>query len=138
MSVDIAILFERYEWSYEVLEPAIWRSRFAGQEDEDFDLYVMQAEDWIHFAVSPFLPRSRPECAERLHQSLLRLNQQMRLARFGLDEDGDVNLLADLPSHNLAYERFALALDTLVHYTQTLAHDLARTATEPDFHSSLF
>jgi hypothetical protein len=138
MTVDIPPFFERYEWSYAQVDDAIWQSSFATDRDEDFDLYVAQREDWIHFAVSPLTPRPLEECQEALHTALLQLNVSIRLVRFGVDDEGDVVLLADLPIAVVDYAAFAVTLDTLVYYTQQLAHELTRTATQVGYHSPLF
>lgn len=138
---NISSYFERYGWACEEIEPDVWRSTFASEREEDFDLYVLVAEDWVHFAVSPFLPPFEQEAQvtrDRLYVTLLRLNQEMRLVRFAMDADGDVNLLADLPLARISYGTFAQALDVLVYYAGRLAHDLRRIAVEPGYHSPLF
>jgi hypothetical protein len=134
----ISAFFDRHEWSYAKLEPTIWLATFATDDGGEFDLYVMSGEEWIHFAISPFLPKPMPECQARLFATLLQLNQQIRLAYFGVDEEGDVNLLVDMPARGFDYRQFAQAVDSLHHYSETLAPDLGRVATEPSFHSSLF
>ena len=60
---DITNLFRRHHWSCEILEPGVWRASFATEREEEFDLYVLVAEDWVHFAVSPLVPR--PAAARR-------------------------------------------------------------------------
>jgi hypothetical protein len=131
--VDVPALFDRYEWGYETVEAGIWRSNFADEQDEEFDLYVAAGEDWLHFAVTPLTPVPAPECREKLTSLLLRLNQTVRLVRFAIDGDGDVTLLADLPMAGLSFILFAATLDALIHYTRELGSMLARTATEPCF-----
>ncbi len=137
MTVQIPTLFDRYEWSYQQVDDGIWRTTFATEREEDFDLYVAHSDDWIHFAVSPFTPPPRQECTAQLYRALLQLNQQMRLVRFAMDADGDVNLLADLPAARLDYATFATVMDTLVHYTERLGYEMARTASEPGYRSPL-
>ena len=131
--MDIPALFDRYEWGYETGEAGIWRSSFADEQDEEFDLYVAAGEDWLHFAVTPLTPVPAPECREKLTSLLLRLNQTVRLVRFAIDGDGDVTLLADLPMAGLSFTLFAATLDALIHYTRELGSMLARTATDPCF-----
>ncbi len=131
--MDIPALFDRYEWGYETVEAGIWRSSFADEQDEEFDLYVAAGEDWLHFAVTPLTPVPAPECREKLTSLLLRLNQTVRLVRFAIDGDGDVTLLADLPIAGLSFTLFAATLDALIHYTRELGSMLARTATDPCF-----
>jgi hypothetical protein len=138
MTVHIPTFFERYEWSCTQVDEAIWQSSFASDREEDFDLYVAQSEDWIHFAVSPLTPLTRAECREALYTALLHLNGSIRLVRLGVDDEGDVNLLADLPATVVDYAAFAVVLDTLVYYTQQLAHELTRTATQVGYRSPLY
>lgn len=137
VTINIPAYFQRYAWACTQVDAQIWRSSFTSEREDEFDLYVMLGEDVVHFAVSPVAPQPEPACRTRFYGSLLRLNQQMRLVYFAVDEEGDVNLLAELPRRGLVFPQFAQALDALVAYTQTLAHDLARLATEPDFYSPL-
>lgn len=136
--MNIPDCFERYEWSCEEVEPGIWRAAFADEREAEYDLFVALAEDWLHFAVSPLTPRPAAECAAPLHETLLRLNQGLRLVRLALDDEGDVALLADLPAKDLRYAHFAAALDALTGYTRHLAGELGRVATQPGYHSPLF
>ncbi|MBI3961070.1 MAG: hypothetical protein HY328_19835 [Chloroflexi bacterium] len=130
--------FERYEWNCEEVEPGIWRASFADEREEEYDLFVALSDNWLHFAVSPLTPRPVTECFFSLHETLLRLNQSLRLARLALDDEGDVALLADLPLDDLRYAHFAAALDALTSYTRRLAGELSWVATQPGYHSPLF
>ncbi len=130
MSGNPSSFFDNYDWHADELEPGIWRSSFATDAGGEFDLFVMAGEEWVHFAVSPFTPRPVDACRGRLFEALLILNQQMRLAHFGLDGDGDVNLLLELPTIGFDFAQFELALDTLGHYTEELGGELARLATD--------
>ena len=86
-------------------------------------------------AVTPLARVDAPEMACRLLGSLLRLNQQMRLVRIALDDERDVNLVADLPRAGLAFDDFANALDLLVGYTNALAHEIRRTLDDEQYYS---
>ena len=134
----IATYFTRHDWSAEEVEPGIWRSSFATEAEEDFDLYVLVADDWAHFVVSPFLARFEGADMTRLYAILLRLNQELRLARFALDGDGDINLLADLQLDRLDYAAFSQIIEFMVACTDRLAGELRRVAREPGYHSPLF
>lgn len=133
--VAIEALFEQYEWTVEALEPGIWRAVFSTERDEEFDLYVMAAEGAVRFAVTPFVTRPDPACEARVAALLLRLNPQIPYAYFGVDDEEDIMLLADLPESLLDFESFALVLDTLTQATNALAHEIRRVAHEPDYHS---
>jgi len=135
---NLSSYFEHYGLPGEAIEPGVWHSTFAGPQAEEFDLYVLVAEDWVHFAVSPLAPRRPPAATDLLYATLLRMNQEVRLVRLAVDADGDVNLLADLPLAHINFATFAQALDLLVYYAGQLASDLRLVAPTPDFQSPLF
>ncbi len=97
----------------------------------------MVVDDWVHFAVTPFLPPMEPDAAARLYPVLLQFNQQMRTARFALDSDGDVSLLADAPADQLSDAHFGRIVATLVAYADQLAGELRRLVADAGYHSPL-
>lgn len=135
--MNVPEFFDRYEWNAEEVEPGIWRASFADEREEEFDLFVALSDDWLHFAVSPLTPRPTAACSVSLHETMLRLNQSLRLVRLALDDEGDVALLADLPRVELSFSHFASALDALTGYTRRLAAELGRVATQPGYRSPL-
>jgi hypothetical protein len=136
-SIPVADYFEQYEWAAEEVEPGIWRSTFTTEAEEDIDLYVMVAEEWIHFAVSPLVHVGDAEKRPHLIAALLRLNQLMRLVRLGLDDEGDLNLVADAPRERFEYGDFALILDLLTEYASALAYEIERSLTDENYFSPL-
>jgi hypothetical protein len=136
-SIPIADYFEQYEWTAEDIEQNVWRSSFTTESEEEFDLYVMVAEEWIHFAVSPLAHVGDPESHPRLTCGLLRLNQRMRLVRLGLDDEGDLNLVADAPRERFDFGDFALILDLLVEYASALGYEVQRSASDENYRSPL-
>jgi hypothetical protein len=133
MPLNLGDYFDSHDWAASEPEPGLWHARFATEWEEDFDLYATVAEDWVHFAVSPFLPRPTAEAAPRLFAALLQINHGLRLARFALDADGDVNLVLDLPRDGFGAAEFALALDLLAAIAGELGRPLARMAVDPDY-----
>lgn len=131
----IETCWDKAEWAYELLEPGIWRSTFATEREEDFDIYVMLGVDGVHFAVSPLVHGSDATARAAYHATLLAANQRVRLARFAVDADGDTNLLADIPAKGFDCVAFEHTLEILVGYTDELAHELHRLAHEPGYHS---
>jgi hypothetical protein len=136
-SIPIGDYFEQYEWVAEEVEPDVWRSTFTTESEDDFDLYVMVAEEWIHFAVSPLVLIGEAETRPRLIAALLRLNQRMRLVRLGLDDEGDLNLVADAPRARFEFGDFALLLDMLTEYASALAYELQRSVKDDAYFSPL-
>jgi hypothetical protein len=151
--MNIPRYFARYVWACVAVEDQLWRATFATENEEEFDLYVVlgaaqqgaigssneneEASQWVHFIVSPVTPRPLRACRERLYGVLLRLNQQLPLAHFGVDEAGDVSLLAALPARGFNYHHFATTLDVLVQVIHWSARDLRRLASEVNYYSTL-
>ncbi len=108
--------FERYEWSYEQIAETDFRTGFRGDVSV-FQIIVRIAENWVYFSISPFIiaPHSA-ECEYKLHQRLLELNHEINMAKFTIDQDGDVILTVELPSANLDYSEFKDALGALAYY----------------------
>jgi hypothetical protein len=125
---NLVAYFHHAGWPAEEIEPGVWHSTFAGDTDAPYHLYVLAADEWIHFAVSPLLPGAvqgvAAGAAGDLHTALLRTNQGLRLARLALDDDGDVNLLADLPAAHASAALFAETLDLLAAYAGELGLQL--------------
>jgi hypothetical protein len=136
-SIPIADFFEQYEWTAEEIEADVWRSTFTSEAEEDFDLYVMAAAEWIHFAVSPLVHIGDAEARPRLSAALLRLNQQIKVVRLGLDDQGDLNLVADAPRARFDFGDFALILDLLTEYASALAYEVQRSVDDENYFSPL-
>lgn len=136
--INLATWFKRYEWSYVEVEAGVFRATFAIENDEEFDLFVFVEDDWVHLAVSPLLTAVSVAAPGAFLPILLRLNQRLTAARFALDSDGDVNLLADLPVAGATYAAFAQILDLLTDYVSRLIGELRRAAGNPDYQSPLF
>lgn len=135
--LDIGKLFERAGWTCTMPDAGLWQSSFFSEREEEYDLYVMVVDDWVHFAVTPLLPPLPVTQTPRLYAALLRLNQQLRSAHFALDSEGDVTLIANMAARQLDDSAFAEILDALVFYTERLARELWRMATDPTHNSPL-
>lgn len=133
----IADYFEQYEWNAEEVEPDVWRSTFTTESEDEFDLYVMVTDEWVHFAVSPLVRLGKVEEHPRLAGSLLRLNQRLRMVRLSLDDEGDLNLVADAPLERFDFGDFALLLDLLTEYASALAYEIQRTVADENYFSPL-
>lgn len=106
----------RDEWPFERIDDHTWRSGFRG-ETNSFRFFVRLAEDWVFFTIVPFVVAPRSSACERpLFRHLLRLNREVTLAKFALDDDDDVVLSVELPRHNLDFSEFKDGLDALSYY----------------------
>lgn len=103
-------------WPAISLGTSTWRSSFRNK-NTTFPLVIHLEEGWCKLMVLPIvrLPAD-PEKAEKLYERLLRLNGALLLARFSIDEDGDVVLSAEFPLGDLDPSELRDALDVLSYY----------------------
>lgn len=130
---NLSVYFQQAHWPAEEVEPDVWHCSFAGQSGDVYHLYVLAADDWLHFAVSPLLHAAELVQIEAagsgpLPPALLRANQALRLARLALDDDGDINLLADLPAAHTNAALFGETLELLAAYADELAAPLRQAS----------
>ena len=130
---NLAAFFEQANWPAAEVEPDVWHCAFTGPSGAAYHLYVLAADDWLHFAVSPLLHAAELAQIENagsgpLPPALLRANQALRLARLALDDDGDINLLADLPAAHTNAAFFTETLELLAGYADELASPLRQAS----------
>jgi hypothetical protein len=131
---DIPALFTQNGWPCLELEPRVWHSSFAGDDGTVYHLYVRAADDWLQLAVSPLLAaQGAGDAGGGLYALLLRINQDLRLARLALDADGDINLLADLPAGGVSAVSFGAVLQVLAFYAGELGPQLRQQVGDPQF-----
>lgn len=111
------------------------RSQFRGG-GRIFPLFVHLEELFVTFAVIPFahLPED-PEAADALAKRLLYLNRQVNLAKFSLDDDGDVILSVEYRLEDLDPSEVRDAVDVLSFYAEKHhdeVHALAVAGIEKD------
>lgn len=106
-------------WPVTTIAPGTLRSVFRGQQGGTYPLVVQTEGPWVKFLVMP-IARLPPDAvkAERLYERLLRLNGEIMLARFSLDEDGDVLLSVEFPADDLDSSEMCDALDVLTYYAE--------------------
>ena len=72
-----------------------------------------------------------------LHEHLLRLNYNMNMAKFMLDDDNDIGLTVEIPNSDLQVGEFEDALRAVCIYMDRNYVELVRLATDPKAVSSL-
>jgi hypothetical protein len=96
--------------------PGVWKTGLRGA-NATFQLWVSDEGSFIRFAIAPFLKKPvRPENRPALHRQLLELNPSIRMTRFALSPDGDVELIVDFPAAHLDESEFRDCLDALLYY----------------------
>jgi hypothetical protein len=127
--------FREYGGPFERVDDMTWRSTFHGDAERvgqpsrrHFSFRVRLHGAWIGFLISPYLVPAKEASVGALHERLLFLNHQMNMAKFALDETGQVALTVELPTENLDYSEFRDAIDALCYHADDLFEELSRLA----------
>jgi hypothetical protein len=137
MAVDAAAIhefFATYGWRYDYDESTVtWHTGFRG-DNSNFNIFVHLTDNWLYFTICPFVNAPvDPECERKLHQHLLRLNNAINMAKFGIDSDGDVVLTVELPIENLDYSEFADGLNAISYYSDAHYLEILNLARDPQY-----
>ena len=125
--------FEQYEWSFDRVDETHFLTGFNSDVIDTFSIYITLAANWVYFTIAPFVPAPEdPRCETKLYAHLLRLCQQINMAKFAVDNDGDITLTVELPRENLDYSEFSDALSALSHYADMTYEGVLALATNPD------
>lgn len=115
---DVRACLEKDGWPIEELSETTIRSRFRGG-DRIFPVFIHLEPEYVTFAVIPFVKLPRDLEAEQVVvERLLRLNRDMNMARFSVDEDGDVVLSVEYRLAELDPSEVRDAVDVLSFYAE--------------------
>lgn len=129
--------FKEYGWTYERMDDTHFLSGFDSEVIDTFPIYITLSPSWVYFAIIPFVSAPEdPECERALYQHLLRMCQEINMAKFSIDPDGDVVLAVELPRENLDYSEFSDALGALSYYADQAYPTVYALATDPKATSS--
>lgn len=113
---EIPAFFNTYGWQFEPGGEGLYRTGFVGDTGH-YEIWVRVTERWIYFTINPFVERrGDEEHGEEVLRLVLAANHEVNLAKFAIDEDGDVVLAVELPCESFGYSHFADALTALSHY----------------------
>ena len=113
---EVGSFFDAYGWQYERRDSAVFRTGFSG-ESGHYDIWLKVTDAWVYFAINPYVPLpAGGEHGETTLQVLLKANHELNLAKFAVDDEGDVLLSVEMPSEDFGYVHFAEALTALAHY----------------------
>lgn len=123
---EIRAVLEAQGWPVERLSESTLRSRFRSK-DRIFPLFVHVEPLFVTFAVIPYarLPED-PESADELMVRLLKLNREINLAKYSVDDDGDVILSAEYRIEHLDPSEIRDAVDVLSFYADKHHEDVHR------------
>jgi len=107
-----------------------WRIGYKGQLRLFDQAFLKISASWVALEVSvlsdpvPKALKAAPASQAMFLRHLLRLNDEMHLAKFGLDTEGRLLLMVELPLAELDFPLFLLALRTLSNYLEQYAQEL--------------
>jgi hypothetical protein len=107
--------FEQHELPYSRAEDdTLWYADIAAAGEQfEFFLGLDDEEEWVYFTINPFVPTPDPDCLDNLSRHLARLNYDVTMAKFVIDDEGDVALTVELPAEGFLYAHFEAALAAL-------------------------
>ncbi|MDC3953822.1 YbjN domain-containing protein [Polyangium jinanense] len=125
---EIRAVLEAQQWPVERLSEATLRSRFRSK-DRIFPLFVHLEPLFVTFAVIPYarLPEE-PETAEAVMTRLLKLNREINLAKYSVDDDGDIILSVEYRIEHLDPSEIRDAVDVLSFYADKHHEDVHKLA----------
>jgi len=131
---EVRACLERDGWPVEVVSESTMRSRFRGKE-RVFHVFVHLEGEFVTFAVIPFAKLPEDEvAADAVAERLLRLNRDMNMAKFSIDEDRDVVLSVEHRTEDLDPSEVRDAVDQLSFYADKYTsevEDVARDSLQP-------
>jgi hypothetical protein len=112
---QIEAFFEQHEIPCSRAEDdTLWYAEVAaGEESFEFFVNLDEEEGWVYFTINPFVPTPDPDCLDHLSRHLARLNYDVTMAKFVIDDEGDVALTVELPAEGFVYTHFAAAVAAL-------------------------
>ena len=136
---DVRDCLEKEGWPVDMVSDTTMRSRFRSGE-RIFPLFVhlepggaearppddaapprsgrSREPAYATFAVIPFAKLPQDESGDILADRLLVLNREMNMAKFSVDEDGDVILSVEYPLADLDPSEVRDAIDVLSYYAE--------------------
>jgi hypothetical protein len=125
---EIRGVLEAQGWPVERLSDVTLRSRFRSK-DRIFPLFVHVEQLFVTFAVIPYarLPED-PDTADELMTRLLHMNREMNLAKYSVDDDGDVIMSVEYRIEHLDPSEIRDAIDVLSFYADKHHQDVTRMA----------
>lgn len=151
---DVKDELERRGWKVEPLDTQTWRTRFMAAEQPLGDpaavgelpaqgktsksqrfpivVHVDETQRVLRCAVVPYgrSPEERPR-AENLYRRLLELNHRIMMAKFAIDDELDVILLAEYPIDELDPSELNDCLESLSYYAHSYFDELVAAGLVP-------
>lgn len=125
---QILAYLQTHGWPVEHLSENTARSRFAGTS-RTFTFFVHSDGNYLTLLCVPYTRLPADEArARKLMDRVLHLNREMNMAKFSVDDDGDVVLSVDYPIAELQETEVRDTLDVLAYYADKHWEEVSRLA----------
>jgi hypothetical protein len=99
------------------------------EREQDFVLFVLPIEDgfgdrYVRFTIVPYIEQPSDGYANNLYHTIAQINHDLPQLKFAVDDDGDLELIFDVPQENLDDAQFGRALQILADYASAYYIDL--------------
>jgi hypothetical protein len=129
---DVVEYMRGDDWPIDPLRERTFRTSFRGRL-RSFPFFVHVDGAYLILAAVPYVRIPFDEsAADRLMDRLLHMNREMNLAKFSVDDDGDVVLSVEWPLAELDPSELRDALDVITFYADEYWPEIARLAGEPE------
>jgi hypothetical protein len=122
---DVRACLEKDGWPIDLVSEVTLRSRFRCG-DRIYPVFVHLETEYATFAVIPFARLPADETGDLLAERLLEINREMNMAKFSVDEDGDVVLSVEYPLRDLDPSEVRDAVDVLSFYAEKYRGEVGR------------
>jgi hypothetical protein len=126
---EVRACLEKDGWPVDVVSDVTVRSRFRC-DGKILPVFVHMEPAYVTFAVIPFAKLPDDEVGDDMAERLLTLNRDMNLAKFSVDEDGDVVLSVEYPISDLDPSEVRDAIDVLSFYADKYHAEVQALASE--------
>ena len=128
-AASLEALLAEEGWQCTRITHDTWRSKFRGKS-QVFDVLVrIDPDGYFTCAIVPFLKSPEDDgVATKLYDRLLQLNQVLFMAKFSIDDDLDIVLSVEYPTHHIDRSEVVDALEHLTYYAEEHFEELRRIA----------
>lgn len=134
---NVELYLQKYGWSFhDGDDENTWIAGWQG-ETHAFPLVIELCDTWLSMTVSPLMNlgvdwNSWPE----ISRILLEMNNDCKLVKLGIDENGEISLSLQFFTEEVPYEEFSDGLGVIGYYTEQIYEELSHLLSEVGFFAS--
>jgi hypothetical protein len=128
--------FIQMEWPFERVDTSLWHTAYQG-DLQLHEVFVSLDEDkWVSLRSMVSKAPSK-DCKNTVYEHLLRLNSLIPLTKFCIMENGDIFAMVDLPTADLHFTDFRMALQTIINHVDAYDNEILSLCKNSQESSSL-